>query len=103
MWVFLMLLVALSVALYLSIPASRPSEISDVPDAVGAVLFTALVLGFSTAGTLIATRQPQNRIGWILIAAGFALGAEIVLSGYVDYSLAQPQGRLPGTLFTTFQ
>jgi hypothetical protein len=97
MWTLSMLLVALSVPLYLSIPASRPSGITDVPDTVGAVLFTALVLSFSTVGALIATRRPENRIGWILMAAGFALGAEIILSGYVDFSLARPPGRLPGT------
>jgi hypothetical protein len=97
MWALSMLVVALSVPLYLSIPSARPSGVTDVPDTVGAVLFTALVLSFSTVGVLIATRRPRNWIGWILIAAGFALGAEIVLSGYVDFSLAQPQGRLPGT------
>ncbi len=97
MWALSMLLVVLSVPLYLFIPASRPSGITDVPDAVGAVLFTALVLSFSTVGMLIVKRRPQNLIGWILIAAGFALGAEIVLSGYVDFSLARPRGRLPGT------
>jgi hypothetical protein len=91
------LLVALSMPLYLSIPASRPSGITDIPDTVGAVLFTALVLSFSTVGALIATRRPQNRIGWILIAAGFALGATILASGYVDFSLAAARGRLPGT------
>jgi hypothetical protein len=97
MWTLSMLLVAVPVPLYVSIPASRPSGITDVPDAVGAVLFTTLVLSFSTVGALIATRRPQNTIGWILLAAGFALGAVIVLSGYVDFSLAAERGRLPGT------
>ena len=44
MWTLSMLLVAVPVPLYVSIPASRPSGITDVPDAVGAVLFTTLVL-----------------------------------------------------------
>jgi hypothetical protein len=97
MWTLSMLLVAVSVPLYVSIPPSRSSGITDVPDAVGAVLFTTLVLSFSTVGALIATRRPQNTIGWILLVAGFALGAEIVASGYVDFSVAQPRGRLLGT------
>ena len=59
-------------------------------------MFTALVPSFSTVGALIATRRPQNTIGWILIAAGFALRAETAASGYVDFALAQPRGRLPG-------
>jgi hypothetical protein len=96
-WALSMLVVAVSVPLYLSIPASRPSGITDVPDTVGAVMFTALVLGFSTVGALIATRRAQNAIGWILLVAGLALAATILTSGYVDLSLAQPRGRLPGT------
>ncbi len=58
MWALSMLVVALSVPLYLSIPSARPSGVTDVPDTVGAVLFTALVLSFSTVGVLIATRRP---------------------------------------------
>jgi hypothetical protein len=50
MWALSILLVALSVPLYLAIPASRPSGITDVPDTIGAAMFTALVLSFSTVG-----------------------------------------------------
>jgi hypothetical protein len=96
MWALSMLLVALSVPLYLSIPDSRPSGITDVPDTVAAVLFTAIVLSFSTVGALIATRRPQNTVGWIMLVAGFTLGAMLLTGGYVDFSLAQ-QGRVPGT------
>jgi hypothetical protein len=97
MWALSMLVVALSVPLYLSIPALRPSGITDVPDTVGAVLFTALVLSFSTVGALIATRQLQNTVGWILLVAGFALAATILTGGYLDFSLAAGRERLPGT------
>jgi hypothetical protein len=97
MWALSMLVVAASVPLYLSIPTSRPLGITDVPDTVAGVLFTAVVLSFSTVGALIATRRPQNTVGWILIVAGFALGTTILTGGYVDFSLAQPQERLPGT------
>jgi hypothetical protein len=96
MWALSMLLVALSVPQYLSIPDSRPSGITDVPDTVAAVLFTAIVLSFSTVGALIATRRPQNTVGWIMLVAGFTLGAMLLTGGYVDFSLAQ-QGRVPGT------
>ncbi len=94
-WVLSVVFLALSAALLLLIPVS--SGISDVPDVVGAVVFAALILGFSTVGALIATRQPQNPIGWIMVVAGFALGATILTGGYVDLSVAQPSGRLPGT------
>ena len=95
-WVLSVALLALSMLLNLFIfPGFSP--ITDVPGAVGAVLFLALILSFSTVGLLIATRQPQNPIGWIMLVAGFALGANLLTSTYVELSLAQPRGRLTGT------
>jgi hypothetical protein len=94
-WVLTVVELPLSAALLLFIPAS--SGITDLPDTVGAVVFAALILAFSTVGVLIATRQPHNLVGWIMLVAGFALGATVLTGGYVDLSVAQPRGRLPGT------
>jgi hypothetical protein len=85
----------LSAALLLVIPTS--SGITNLPDAVGTVVFAALILTFSTVGVLIATRQPQNLVGWIMLVAGFALGATVLTSTYIDLSITHPRGRLPGT------
>ena len=41
-------------------------------------------------------RRPDNRIGWILCAAGLSIGVTTLASGYVVLSLAGPS-RLPGT------
>jgi hypothetical protein len=96
LWVLTVALLALSMVLNLFIfPGS--STITDLPDIVGAVLFFALILSFSTVGLLIAIRQPRNPIGWIMLVAGFALGANLWTSTYADLSVAQPPGRLPGT------
>jgi hypothetical protein len=95
LWVLSVVLLALSAPLLLFIPA--PSGISGFPDVVVAVVFATVILTFSTVGALIAARQPQNPIGWILVVAGFALGATILTGSYVDLSVAQPSGRLPGT------
>ncbi len=54
------------------------------------------VLAFSVVGALIASRRPDNPIGWILCAVGlsFALGS---LSGeYAPYALLTEPGSLPG-------
>jgi hypothetical protein len=99
-WGLSVVLLPLSTALFLFNPAS--SGITDVPDAVGAVVMAALILTFSTVGTLIATRQPQNLVGWIMLVAGFALGATVLTSSYVDLSISQPRGRLPGTEWVTW-
>jgi hypothetical protein len=95
LWVLSVVLLALSAPLLLFIPA--PNGISGFPDVVVAVVFATVILTFSTVGALIAARQPQDPIGWILIVAGFALGATILTGSYVDLSVAQPSGRLPGT------
>jgi hypothetical protein len=92
---------ALAVLLNLLIATVRITEAldirTDIPDAVVAAVFLALILSFSTIGVLITTRRPQNLIGWIMLVAGFALVATLLTSSYVDLSLAQPQGRLPAT------
>ena len=93
-----MVALALSLLLILFLPAS--GGITDVvANYVFAVVFAVIVLSFSTVGALIATRQPQNPIGWIMIVAGFGLAATILTGNYVELSLAQPPGRLPATVW----
>jgi hypothetical protein len=95
-WLLSMVALALSLLLTLFLPAA--GGITDVvANSVFAVVFAAIVLSFSTVGALIATRQPQNPIGWIMIVAGFGLAATILTGNYVEISLAQPPGRLPAT------
>lgn len=95
-WLLSMVALTLSLLLTLFLPAS--GGITDVvANSVFTVVFAAIVLSFSTVGALIATRQPRNPIGWIMIVAGFGLAATILTGNYVELSLAQPSGRLPAT------
>jgi hypothetical protein len=61
------------------------------------VVLGVAMLSFPVVGVLIASRQPRNTIGWILLAIGFvwevggALGAN-----YVQYGLFTAPGSLPG-------
>ncbi len=93
LWGLSVVLFAPSVPLYLASPtlggiALRVVEI---------LATTALVLSLSTMGALIATRRPENRVGWILLAAGVAMGTALSTDGYAEFSLADPSERLPGT------
>src|SRR5215211_1421348 len=97
-WLLSMVALALYLLLTLFLPAS--SGITDVvANYFFAVVLAAIVLSFSTVGALIATRQPHNPIGWIMIVAGFGLAATILTGNYVELSLAQPPGRLPATVW----
>lgn len=60
------------------------------------ILGIPAILAFSVIGALVAQRQPDNPVGWILCTVGlfFALGS---LSGeYATYALVTEPGSLPG-------
>lgn len=53
-------------------------------------------LAYATVGALVASRRPENRVGWLLLVA--ALGFEIqgIAMGYAAYALVAEPGALPG-------
>jgi hypothetical protein len=61
--------------------------------------FTAFaVLAFPIVGSLIASRQPGNAIGWIMLAIGGVAGLTAILEAYAYFALtAQPGMRLGGS------
>ena len=69
---------------------------SGSADLVIAIAVAVVLLAFPVAGIVIATRQPANLIGWILLAigAGWALLAGV--TGYADYGIRLHPGSLPG-------
>lgn len=93
MWGLSVALVAPSVFLHLAGPRSGGIAVSVLV----ILVTTVLVLAFSTVGALIAARRPDNRVGWILLTAGVAMAAGFSTGEYVEFSLAGPPGRLPGT------
>jgi hypothetical protein len=62
----------------------------------GDIVFALTLLAFPIVGVLIASRMPDNRIGWLLLAIG--LGWSIAIgSGYADYGgHGTHVGTLPG-------
>ncbi len=57
------------------------------------LLFAVSLLPFPIVGLLIALRQPENAIGWLLLAIGFAWYFGEALTGYGTYGVAV--SRLP--------
>jgi hypothetical protein len=56
--------------------------------------FALTLLSFPVAGLLLATRRPENAIGWLLLAIGVCWGVAIATS-YSDYGLLRHPGSLP--------
>jgi two-component system, NarL family, sensor kinase len=72
-----------------------------IPDSVegslqlAAIGFTAIV-AFSLFGPLIATRHPDNPIGWLFCAAGLSAGLLSFSHEYAVHALITDPGSLPG-------
>src|SRR5215207_134003 len=66
---------------------------------VDAVFYLATVLTFSLVGTIIASRQPRNAIGWIFCGVGLVMGINSLAGGYTEFRLSG--GSAPGSLAET--
>ena len=55
-----------------------------------------VLLAYGTVGALIASRRPENAIGWIFCVVGLALAISWTASGYADYGLYGKGNYLPG-------
>jgi len=73
--------------------AVTPLAESRGGDAVLAVTF----LAYSLIGALIAIRRPENRVGWIFLAAGLTLQIAFFAYYYAFYGLISRPGSLPAT------
>ena len=57
--------------------------------------FSIALLAFPVVGVLVASREPRNVIGWILLAIGFVWGLLNLLTGYALHGLVTSPGSLP--------
>jgi hypothetical protein len=64
---------------------------SPALDAILGILF----LTFPTVGAVIASRRPENAIGWLFLLAGVGAQLEDALLGYATYALLVEPGSLP--------
>jgi hypothetical protein len=61
----------------------------------GILIFGVAFLAFPLVGALIASRRPQNPIGWICLAAGTIWMLANLTSGYGVYGLLARPGSVP--------
>jgi hypothetical protein len=94
-WCLWLLCVSLiSFALLFHFLAS-PTTPTHTPPSLTAFM-RALSLAFPTVGALVASRRPENPIGWIFCGTGLLYGVQAFASGYADYARLGHTGSLPG-------
>jgi hypothetical protein len=59
-------------------------------------LLAVALLVYPTVGVLIASRRPENAIGWLFCAVGMPLGLSTFAYAYATYALVTKSGSLPG-------
>ena len=57
-------------------------------------LFLVALFSFPVAGVLIASQQPRNLIGWILLASGLSWAVIVLAEGYAEYGFDTNPGSL---------
>lgn len=82
---------ALTVVFTALYPLSRDAATTAINFAI-AILFVA---AFQTMGALIASRRPENPIGWVFCGMGLTLVAAVFFGNYAQYSLVVEPGALP--------
>ena len=74
----------------------------DTSDWALLILLGVLLLTFPTVGALVASRRPENSIGWIFCVTGLVLAVGVLANAYADYALSAGRGSLPGEEFAAW-
>jgi hypothetical protein len=80
--------------LYALVLAAPVPDSWDVNFNIAGLLGSATFLTFPVVGALIASSQPRNPVGWILLADGLLWTTTDMLDNYSVYGIARP-GSLP--------
>jgi hypothetical protein len=65
-------------------------------------ILIGVVASFGVVGSIVATRQPRNLIGWIMWVTGTVIAWSIAGVTYATYSIEAVGGSLPGTIPIAF-
>ena len=93
LWAVALVFTALNVV-FLGLTSSTPAP-AGLGSRAAEVLAGLGYLATTYIGALIATRRPQNPIGWTLVAAGVVLAMAAFAGQYGAYAVLTEPGRLP--------
>lgn len=74
----------------------RAGLTGDTFSSVSAITNAVPVVAFVAVGFLVATRKPDNPIGWLLLVTGPISGLTLLATQYAAYALLAGHGELPG-------
>jgi signal transduction histidine kinase len=60
------------------------------------LIFIGIIVGYSTVGAVLASRNPSNLIGWLMQVVGLALSLSAFSDDYLVYAVETRPGSLPG-------
>ena len=66
------------------------------------VFLSVPLLVYATVGAFVASRRPNNPVGWLLYAVGFVFGLQGFATAYADYVLLVRPGSLPGGVYMAY-
>lgn len=91
-------LLGLAVVLFASFVVLSKAGSSARGPHVGAVdvLVFVLFLAYAAVGVLVASRRPENPVGWLLLCQGLLFELTAFSLGYAKYGLFARPGSLPG-------
>jgi signal transduction histidine kinase len=64
--------------------------------------FVAIFLSMAAIGALVASRRPDNAIGWLLLWTTLAIGTGFVTDEYAKYTLETNPGTFPGGVWAAW-
>jgi hypothetical protein len=95
LWALALVLAALMGLLYL-LSLSAWGEVPDRAPPWFVPVMALMLVSFSTVGAVVASRRPENAVGWSFSAIALALGVAFAGQFYADYTLVADPGSLPG-------
>jgi hypothetical protein len=70
-------------------------------DSLTAAAFPVVLASVSaaTVGAVVASRRHRHPVGWLLVATGLTMMADLTVNGYVRYGVVVRPGSLPGARY----
>ena len=93
-WTLWMISLLAAAVVWTLIALNWSTPVPDIWGVRGSEVITWMT--FSTVGAVIASRRPENPIGWIFCAVALLQAAQNVATEYANYSLLTQPDSLPG-------